>query len=202
MVVVVGGGERVFCALFNTEIDSALAAFACTSAPRRTPGLEAPDLATGGEGETGRQRGVCLFINIRAYHRSGFAKGFGVPLGLPDPRKLENDHLAGVRRSSRQAPSLRSPDFKLRRALGASEPRAHGSGGVERGGGGRKVGRDGGEAVRPPFLGGEARVPGSPRALLSLIRPVQPGTGVASRAWRDASKPLGAVAAAGRRPSE
>lgn len=49
MVVVVGGGERVFCALFNTEVDSALAAFACTSAPRRTPGLEAPTLATGGE---------------------------------------------------------------------------------------------------------------------------------------------------------
>lgn len=51
MVVVVGGGERVFCALFNTEVDSALAAYACTSAPRRTPGLEAPALATGGEGE-------------------------------------------------------------------------------------------------------------------------------------------------------
>lgn len=100
--------------------------------------------------------------------------------------------------------ALRSPDFTLRRALRASEPGAHGSEGVERGGGGRKVERErgGGEAVRSPFLGGEARVPGSPRAMLSLIRPVQPGTGVASRAWRDASKPLGAVAAAGRRPSE
>lgn len=119
----------------------------------------------------------------------------------PDPRRLENDHLASIRRSSRRAPSgpgtsrCAAPSGRVSPGRTAhGEWRGEGEAG--------RLGGNGGEAVRPPFVGGEARVPGSPRALLSLIRPVQPGTGVASRAWRDASKPLGAVAAAGRRPSE
>lgn len=59
-------------------------------------------------------------------------------------------------------------DATRRRALGAREPWAPGAEGVERGGGGGgRMGVSGEwRAVRPPFLGGEARVPGSPRALL------------------------------------
>lgn len=89
MVVVVGRGERAFCALFNTctqKVDSALAALSFSSFPTSPPGPEAPALATGGEIETGRQRGAYLNTNIQAYHRSGFAEGFGVSLGLPNPK--------------------------------------------------------------------------------------------------------------------
>lgn len=69
MVVVVGGGERAFCALFNTctqKVDGALAALSFISFPTSAPGPEAPALATGGEEETGRQRGVYLNTIILA----------------------------------------------------------------------------------------------------------------------------------------
>ncbi|XP_055456767.1 translation initiation factor IF-2-like [Psammomys obesus] len=180
VVVVVAGGQRALCALCNT----------CNpEGGRRLGGPSPPSACPPYPRARGRQ--------LRPL------EDFQPQVLWPAPGRPENDHLAGVWRCSLQAPAgPRTPRCAAPSRRVSPGRTARGEG---RGEGAGRLGGPRGEAVRPPSLGGEARVPGPPHALLSAEpgslerkRPAGPGEMRASPWERRRRRGGGRVSGSGR----